>query len=222
MQNNHEDRLTAPILNKPGVGFVPISWDEAMDSTISEIKRIQSQYGNDAFAMLSGVSLSNEKSYMVGKFARTALKTKNLDYNGRLCMVSAGAGNKKAFGLDRTSNNYQDLEKAEVIIVTGANVSETFPTLTHWIWKARDNGAKLIVVDPRMIPLARTADLHLDIRPGTDSALFGAILNYMVQHDMLDHDFIDNHTSGFEAAKEAVKEYSLEWAEEITGTKKEK
>ena len=222
MQNNHEDRLTAPILNKPGVGFVPISWDEAMDSTISEIKRIQSQYGNDAFAMLSGVSLSNEKSYMVGKFARTALKTKNLDYNGRLCMVSAGAGNKKAFGLDRTSNNYQDLEKAEVIIVTGANVSETFPTLTHWIWKARDNGAKLIVVDPRMIPLARTADIHLDIRPGTDSALFGAILNYMVQHDMLDHDFINNHTSGFEEAKEAVKDYTLEWAEEITGAKKEK
>ena len=222
MQNNHEDRLTAPILNKPGVGFVPISWEEAMDSTISEIKRIQSQYGNDAFAMLSGVSLSNEKSYMVGKFARTALKTKNLDYNGRLCMVSAGAGNKKAFGLDRTSNNYQDLEKAEVIIVTGANVSETFPTLTHWIWKARDNGAKLIVVDPRMIPLARTADIHLDIRPGTDSALFGTILNYMVQHDMLDHDFINNHTSGFEEAKEAVKNYTLEWAEEITGAKKEK
>ncbi|MGV2528003.1 UNVERIFIED_CONTAM: molybdopterin-dependent oxidoreductase, partial [Bacillus thuringiensis] len=125
-------------------------------------------------------------------------------------------------GLDRTSNNYQDLEKAEVIIVTGANVSETFPTLTHWIWKARDNGAKLIVVDLRMIPLARTADIHLDIRPGTDSALFGAILNYMVQHDMLDHDFINNHTSGFEEAKEAVKDYTLEWAEEITGAKKEK
>lgn len=222
MQNNHHDRLTTPLLNKPGIGFEPVSWDQAMDTTISEIKRIQSQYGNDAFAMLSGVSLTNEKSYMVGKFARVALKTKNLDYNGRLCMVSAGAGNKKAFGLDRTSNNYTDLEKAEVIIVTGANVSETFPTLTHWIWRARDNGAKLIVVDPRMIPLARTADIHLDIRPGTDSALFGAILNYMVQHDMLDHDFINNYTSGFEAAKEAVKDYTLEWAEEITGAKKEK
>ncbi len=222
MQNNHHDRLTSPILNKPGEGFVPISWDEAMDKTVSEIKRIQSQYGNHAFAMLSGVSLTNEKSYMVGKFARVALKTRNLDYNGRLCMVSAGAGNKKAFGLDRTSNNYTDLAKAEVIIVTGANVSETFPTLTHWIWQARDNGAKLIVVDPRIIPLARTADIHLDIRPGTDSALFGAILNYMVKHDMLDHDFIKNYTSGFEAAKEAVKDYTLEWAEEITGAKKEK
>lgn len=222
MQDNHPDRLTSPIVNTPGVGFVKTTWAKSMDKVVSEINRIQSKYGNDAFGMLSGVSLSNEKSYLVGKFARIALKTKNLDYNGRLCMVSAGAANKKAFGLDRASNNYQDLVKAEVIIITGANVSETFPTLTHWIWKARDNGAKIIVVDPRMIPMARTADIHLDIRPGTDSALFGAILNYMVKHDMLDHDFIDNHTSGFEETKEAVKDYTLEWAEEITGTKKEK
>jgi len=222
LQNNHPDRLMDPIKSIPGKGFVTVSWEDAMAETVSEIKRIQNTYGNDAFAMLSGVSLTNEKSYLVGKFARVALKTKNLDYNGRLCMVSAGAGNKKAFGLDRGSNNYSDLEKAEVIIVAGANVSETFPTLTHWIWKARDRGAKLIVIDPRVIPLARTADLHLDVRPGTDSALYGAMLNYLVQHDMLDHDFIDNHTSGFEQTIASVKDYSLEWAEEITGIDKEK
>ena len=222
LQDNHPDRLTSPLVNTPGKGYLPVAWDEAMDRTVSEIKRIQEKYGHDAFAVLSGVSLTNEKSYMMGKFARVALKTKNLDYNGRLCMVSAGAGNKKAFGLDRTSNNYTDLAQAEVIIVTGANVSETFPTLTYWLWQARDNGAKIIVVDPRQIPLARTADIHLDIRPGTDSALFGAILNYMVQHDMLDHEFIANHTSGFEDAIAAVRDYSLEWAEEVTGAKKEK
>lgn len=222
LQDNHPDRLTSPLVNTPGKGYLPVAWDEAMDRTVSEIKRIQEKYGHDAFAVLSGVSLTNEKSYMMGKFARVALKTKNLDYNGRLCMVSAGAGNKKAFGLDRTSNNYTDLAHAEVIIVTGANVSETFPTLTYWLWQARDNGAKIIVVDPRQIPLARTADIHLDIRPGTDSALFGAILNYMVQHDMLDHEFIANHTSGFEDAIAAVRDYSLEWAEEVTGAKKEK
>lgn len=222
LQNNHPDRLMEPLKSVPGKGFTPISWEKAMSETISEIKRIQSTYGNDSFAMLSGVSLTNEKSYLVGKFARVALKTKNLDYNGRLCMVSAGAGNKKAFGLDRGSNNYSDLEKAEVIIVAGANISETFPTLTHWIWKARDRGAKLIVIDPRVIPLARTADLHLDVRPGTDSALYGAMLNYLVQHDLLDHDFINNHTSGFDKTIESVKDYSLEWAEEITGIDKEK
>ncbi|HRP05585.1 MAG TPA: molybdopterin-dependent oxidoreductase, partial [Opitutaceae bacterium] len=140
---------------------------------MSEIRRIQAKHGPHAFGMLSGVSLTNEKSYLVGKFARLALKTRNLDYNGRLCMVSAGAGNKKAFGLDRASNTYADLAHAEVIMICGTNISETFPTLTHWIWQARDNGAKLIVVDPRLTPIARTSDLHLPVRPGRDSALYG-------------------------------------------------
>jgi assimilatory nitrate reductase catalytic subunit len=132
-------------------------------------------------------------------------------------MVSAGAGNKKAFGLDRGSNNYSDLAHAEVIMVCGSNVSETFPTLIHWIWQARDNGAKLIVVDPRLTPVARTADLHLPIRPGRDSALYGAILHQMIKHNWLDHEFIANHTSGFEEAKKAVETYDLEWAERTTG-----
>ncbi len=222
LQDNHPDRLMDPIERVEGQGFKTVSWDYAMDRVVAEIKRIQSQYGNDAFSILSGVSLTNEKSYLVGKFARVAVKTANLDYNGRLCMVSAGAGNKKAFGLDRSSNTFEDLEHAEVIIVTGANVSETFPTLTHWIWRARDNGAKLIVIDPRVIPLARTADIHLDIRPGTDSALYGAMLKYLADNDMLDHDFINNYTSGFQDTLDAVKDYTLEWACSITGITVEK
>jgi assimilatory nitrate reductase catalytic subunit len=222
MQNNHPDRLLDPIERVEGKGFSPISWDAAYDRMVSEIQRIQGKYGKDAFAMLSGVSLTNEKSYLVGKFARVALKTKNLDYNGRLCMVSAGTGNKKAFGLDRGSNNYSDLAHAEVIMVCGTNISETFPTLTHWIWQARDNGAKLIVVDPRLTPIARTADLHLPIRPGRDSALYGAILHQLIKHDWLDHDFIAHHTSGFEEAKKAVETYDLDWAERTTGIAKEK
>lgn len=222
LQNNHPDRLLDPLERIEGAGFRPIDWDRAMERTASEIQRIQSQYGRDAFALLSGVSLTNEKSYLMGKLARVAFKTRNLDYNGRLCMVSAGAGNKKAFGLDRASNNFTDLAHAEVVMVCGSNVSETFPTLIHWIWQARDNGAKLIVVDPRLTPVARTADLHLPVRPGRDSALYGAILHQLVKHDWLDHDFIEQHASGFDAAVEAVKDYDLEWAENVTGIPKAK
>ncbi|HEU5291989.1 MAG TPA: molybdopterin oxidoreductase family protein [Cyclobacteriaceae bacterium] len=217
LQNNHPDRLMTPLQRVEGKGFEPIDWETAMSRTVSEIKRIQAAYGNDAFAMLSGVSLTNEKSYMIGKFARVALKTANLDYNGRLCMVSAGAGNKKAFGLDRISNSWADLEHAKVIMICGTNVSETFPTLTHYIWQARDNGAKLIVVDPRVTPIARTADLHLPVKPGTDSALYGAMLKILVDNDWLDHEFIDNHTSGFQETIDAVKTYDLQWAEKVTG-----
>jgi assimilatory nitrate reductase catalytic subunit len=222
LQNNHPDRLLDPIARVEGKGFEPVTWDYAMNKTVNEIQRIQKEYGRDAFAMLSGVSLTNEKSYMIGKFARVALKTANLDYNGRLCMVSAGGGNKKAFGLDRSSNSWADLAHAEVIIVAGANISETFPTLTHYIWQARDNGAKLIVVDPRVIPLARTADLHLPIRPGGDSALFGAMLKILVDNDWLDHDFIENYTAGFQETIDAVKDYDLDWAEAQTGISKQK
>lgn len=217
LQDNHPDRLLHPIEARPGEGFAQVSWEHALDRTISEIRRIQKEHGNAAFGMLSGVSLTNEKSYLIGKFARVALKTPNLDYNGRLCMVSAGAGNKKAFGMDRSSNPWSDMEHAEVIMICGANVSETFPTLTHWVWMGRDNGAKLIVVDPRLTPIARTADLHLPVRPGRDSALYGAILREMIVHDWLDHDFIKQHTSGFDAAAAAVQEYTLEWAENVTG-----
>ena len=217
LQNNHPDRLQNPLQRREGTGFEPISWQQAMERTVGEIGRIQKAHGPDSFALLSGVSLTNEKSYLIGKFARIALKTKNLDYNGRLCMVSAGAGNKKAFGLDRISNSFADLTHAEVIMLCGSNVSETFPTLTHWIWQARDNGAKLIVVDPRVTPIARTADLHLPIKPGTDSALYGAILRELLRNDWIDHDFINRYTSGFEGAAEAVNSYDLSWAESVTG-----
>lgn len=222
LQNDHPDRLLDPIIRVGGKGFEKLGWDAAMERVVSEIQRIQHAHGNDAFAMLSGVSMTNEKCYLAGKFARIALKTKNLDYNGRLCMVSAGAGNKKAFGLDRGSNNYSDLAHAEVVMLCGTNVSETFPTLTHWIWQARDNGGKLIVVDPRLTPIARTADLHLPIRPGRDSALYGAILHQLIKHDWLDHEFIANHTTDFDKAQEAVATYDLDWAERTTGIPKEK
>jgi assimilatory nitrate reductase catalytic subunit len=123
-----------------------VSWDEALDPRwCREIQRIQATYGDDAFAMLSGVSLTNEKSYLVGKFARLALHTANLDYNGRYCMVSAGVGNKKALGVDRAPNPWSDIPLADVVWVAGSNVAETFPITTSYIWRARDRGAKLIV-----------------------------------------------------------------------------
>src|SRR6185295_16693163 len=119
-------RLLEPLQRDPAAagGFRSIGWDAALDRVVAEIRRIQSAHGPDAFAMLSGVSLTNEKSYLVGKFARLALGTANLDYNGRLCMVSAGAANKKALGIDRASNPWSDIRLADVVFIAGANVAE--------------------------------------------------------------------------------------------------
>ena len=219
LQGNHPDRLLDPLERDPNApgGFRPIGWERALSRTVDEIQRIQGQYGKDAFAMLSGVSLTNEKSYLIGKFARLALGTANLDYNGRLCMVSAGAANKKALGIDRASNAWEDIPRAKVIYLAGTNVAECSPITTSYIWRARDNGAKLIVQDPRVTPIARTADVFLGLKPGTDSALLGAVLHVLIDRDWLDHEFIEAHTTGFEAAAEAVADHTPQWAAEITG-----
>ncbi len=218
MQGSHPDRLMNPLENQPGKGYGVISWDEAYTKIVDAIRRIQQEYGRDAFAMLSGVSLTNEKSYMIGKFARVALQTANLDYNGRLCMVSAGAGNKKAFGIDRAANSWADILETDLILCTGTNVSECSPITTDYIWKARDTrGAKLIVVDPRMTPIARTADLYLPVRPGTDVYLFNTILSLMIQAGDIDSVFIEQHTTNFDEVKAAVAKYNPQDCERVTG-----
>ncbi len=216
LQGGHTDRLLYP-MRRTENGFERISWDQALEETVAKIKQIQSKHGRDAFAMLSGVSLSTEKSYLVGKFARLALQTANLDYNGRLCMVSAGAGNKKAYGIDRSSNSWEDIVDAKVIFVIGANVAECAPITTDYIWRARDKGAKLIYADPRMVPMARTADLFLPLKPGTDSALLMSMLHVIIQEKLTDEEFIKNHTTGFEDVRQAVKDAHPEWAEKLTG-----
>src|SRR5262249_33834542 len=138
----------------PG-GFRPMAYPEAIQRVAAEISRIQEKYGKDAFAILSGASLTTEKAYLMGKFARVCLGTSNIDYNGRLCMVSAAAANKKAFGVDRAANPWSDVLGAKLIWVSGSNVAECSPILTNYIWQAREMGARVIVVDPRITPIAR-------------------------------------------------------------------
>ncbi len=219
LQSSHHDRLTSAYARDPSRpdGFRAVGYDEAIKRVASEIQRIQSKYGNDAFAILGGASMTTEKCYLLGKFARVCLKTKYIDYNGRLCMVSAAAGNKKAFGIDRAGNPMSDIPLADVIWIGGANVAECAPITTSYIWQARENGAKIINVDPRITPLARTADLILPIKPGRDAALFAGVLHLMIEHDWLDHDFINTHTVGFEKAADAVKEWTPRKTAEVTG-----
>ena len=219
LQGGHPDRLLDPMERDPGSpdGFRPISWDAALDQTANEIRRIQDEHGPDSFAILSGVSISNEKSYLMGKFARLGVGTANLDYNGRLCMVSAGAAGKKALGIDRAANPWSDIPLAEVVFVAGANIAECAPITTSYIWRARDRGAKLIVMDPRVTPAARTADVFLGLRPGTDLAVLSSILHVLVQRDWLDRTFIDEHTTGFEEVAAAVAEATPTWAAEVSG-----
>jgi assimilatory nitrate reductase catalytic subunit len=216
LQGRHPDRLTSPLV-RTADGFRPETWDKATDRVVENIQKIQGKYGNDSFAVLSGASLSNEKAYLMGKFARVAVKTKNIDYNGRLCMVSAGSANKMAFGIDRAANPWSDIPLAKCIIVTGSNVGECFPVLTHYLWAARDNGAKIIVIDPRMTPIARTADLYIPVKSGRDSALMNGMLHVCIKNGWIDEAFIAAHTNDFQAVHDKAMEYSPDRVEKIAG-----
>jgi assimilatory nitrate reductase catalytic subunit len=204
LQNEHPDRLLSPVIRTSN-GFRKATWDEALDRTVEAIRNIQSRYGRDAFAMLGGASMTNEKAYLIGKFARIAVRTANIDYNGRLCMVSAGAANKMAFGIDRAANPWSDIPLAKAVMIAGANIGECFPILTDYVWRARDNGAKIIVIDPRMTPIARTADLFLPVKPGRDSALANGILHAMIERGWIDEAFIDQHTVDFDDVRGLVR-----------------
>jgi assimilatory nitrate reductase catalytic subunit len=219
LQGGHPDRLTTALRRDPENenGFAPMPYDDAVVRVAAEIERIQSTYGPNAFGVLSGASLTTEKAYLMGKFARVCLKTKYIDYNGRLCMVSAGAANKKSFGIDRSANPWDDILGAEVVIIAGSNTAECSPITTNYVWQARENGGKVIVVDPRITPIARTADLFLPVKPGRDVALFNGILHLMIEHDWLDHDFIAQHTVGFEAVAEHVQQWTPKRTAEVTG-----
>jgi assimilatory nitrate reductase catalytic subunit len=219
LQGSHPDRLLHAYQRDPASagGFRELAYDQAIALVAAEIKRIQSKHGNDAFGVLTGASLTTEKAYLMGKFARMCLKTANIDYNGRLCMVSAGAANKKAFGIDRAANPWSDILKAEVVWISGANIAECAPITTNYVWQAREYGAKIIVVDPRITPIARTCDLFLPVKPGRDIALFNGILHLMIENDWLDKDFITKHTVGFEAVAAHVHEWNPKKTAEVTG-----
>src|SRR5437764_1318018 len=120
LQGSHPDRLLDPLMRTPG-GFRPAGWDEALDFTARRLRELQEKHGRDAVAVYGGASLTTEKAYLLGKFARVALGTRHIDYNGRLCMVSAGTAYKGALGVDRAPNPWSDIPKAGIILLIGAN-----------------------------------------------------------------------------------------------------
>ena len=216
LQSNHPDRLLDPLLRTDD-GFRKASWDEALSFTARRLMEIQQRYGKDAVAVFGGASLTTEKAYLMGKFARVALGTRHIDYNGRLCMVSAGVAYKLAFDVDRSPIPWSEIPKAQVLFVIGANVGECAPITTDYIWRCRDRGGKLIVADPRLTPISRNADLFLPLRPGTDLALLSGMLHVILRENLQDEKFIAGHTTGFEAVKASVERWDPRRAAEMTG-----
>ncbi|WP_030249297.1 molybdopterin oxidoreductase family protein [Streptomyces violens] len=210
-------RLTEPLVRDGGT-LRPATWDEALDRVAAGLDSARTVYGNDAVGVFGGGGLTNEKAYALGKFARVALGTSQIDYNGRFCMSSAAAAHGRAFGLDRGMPfPLADVARTGCVILVGSNLAETMPPALRYLTELRENGGKLIVVDPRRTKTAEAADLHLAPRPGTDLALALGLLHLVVAQGRTDEAFIAERTTGWPEARAAAMAHWPELVERITG-----
>jgi assimilatory nitrate reductase catalytic subunit len=211
-----ENRALYPMLRRDKAARRErVTWDEALSTMATRFRDVQSRYGPESVGVISTGQLVTEEFYTLGKLVQLGLGTRNYDGNTTLCMSTAVAGYKRSFGSDGPPGAYEDLERADVILLIGANIADNHPILCRRL--QANPGTTLVVVDPRVTKTAMLADLHLPIRPRSDLALLNGLIHLVIEHDMVDHDYVAAYTSGFEALKESVKEYTPERVAEITG-----
>jgi len=218
----HPERLTTPLVRDEQGRLVPSTWEEALKRIAKGIARVQTEHGRDAVGVFGGGSLTNEKAYLLGKFARVALGTSNIDYNGRFCMSSAAAAMTRAFGIDRgLPFPVADIAESDAILLVGANVAETMPPIMQWFERQREDHGALIVADPRRTPTATNATLHLPLVSGTDAALANGLLHILLKMGRVDHEYVRERTTGFDDVRAAVAAYWPERVERITGVREQ-
>jgi formate dehydrogenase alpha subunit len=212
----HPERLTKPLIKRNGK-LEEASWDEAINLIAGKLKKIKSESGPDSIAGLSSAKCTNEDNYVFQKLIRAGIGTNNVDHCARLCHASTVAGLARAFGSGAMTNSIDEFKNARCMFVIGSNTPEAHPVIALGVREAVvRNGAELIVADPRKIELVRYAKLHLQQRPGSDVALINAMMNVIIEEDLLDEDYIEKRTESFEETAEAVKEMTPEAAEKIT------
>jgi assimilatory nitrate reductase catalytic subunit len=215
---DHPGRLRQPqIRDRSGV-LRPVSWATALDELAGRLLTIRNEHGAEAIGVFGSGSLTNEKAYLLGKFARVALQTPNIDYNGRYCMASAANGQNHAFGVDRgLPFPVSDIAAADVVLLWGSNCADTMPPIMQWFDEQHARGGTLIVADPRHSATAERAAIHLQLRPGTDLALANGLLHCAIEEGLVDKEYVDARTVGFDAVRRAVLAYDPTRVERITG-----
>jgi assimilatory nitrate reductase catalytic subunit len=213
----HPDRLLRPLVRREG-RLEPATWDEALDAVAAGFTRVAAQHGPDAVATFGSGSLTNEKAYALGKFARLALGTANFDYNGRFCMSSAAAAANRAFGLDRgLPFPLAWIAEADTLLVAGGNPLETMPPLERYFNHQRAHSGASIVIDPRVTRFAAAATLHLQPAPGTDITLAYALLHVLVVERLITEAYVAARTRGFDDVRRSAEREHPERAERRTG-----
>ncbi|WP_311210220.1 MULTISPECIES: molybdopterin-dependent oxidoreductase [unclassified Aeromicrobium] len=214
------DRLVEPLRRTPR-GLRPVSWEEALDDIADRSLSLAEQHGPDALAVFGGGGLTNEKAYQLGKFARLALRTRMVDYNGRFCMSSAAAAANRSLGVDRgLPFPLTDLRDADAVLLLGSNLADTMPPAVQHLAGAREQGG-LVVVDPRRSATARLCDdgagTHLQLVPGTDLVLLLGLLHVVLGEGLADTAYLHERVDGVEEVRRSVASWWPERVASVTG-----
>jgi assimilatory nitrate reductase catalytic subunit len=208
-----ETRLLHPMLRRADGALAKTSWDDALDKTAQGFADTIAKYGPDSVAFYLSGQLLTEDYYVANKLMKGFIGSANVDTNSRLCMASSVAGHRRAFGADTVPGTYQDLDKADLLILVGSNAAWCHPILyQRMIANKRARGAKIVVVDPRRTATAEDADLFLSVAPGMDTALFAGLLVHLADALALDYQYVDAHTSGLTDALVRAREISSDVA----------
>ncbi len=215
------DRLKKPLVKVNGA-FQETSWEKALEETAEALNLIKEQYGPDSLAVLGAVKCTNEENYLLQKFARTVLGTNNIDNSSRLYNPATRLGLGTSIGFPGTTNCLEALEQSEVIVAIGTDPAASAPRVNYAIKRAvKLRGAKLILIDPRRTKLSSFAHLWLRPKVGTDLVLLNSMSRLIIDESLLDKEFVTRKTDNFDALPGALEKYSLEYAETLTGIKKE-
>jgi formate dehydrogenase major subunit len=210
------DRLTSPLLRNDDGSFREASWDEALGFVASRLKSIRDEHGPGSYAAISSSRCTNEDNYLQQKFTRVVMGTNSIDNCSRVCHSPSAYGLQRSLGTGAGTNSFEDVEHTKCILLVGANPTEAHPVFGARIKQAVLGGAKLIVLDPRTTELARLADIHLPLNPGSNVAVVNALQHVVLKEGLVDAKFIAEHTEGFEALEGALAEHTPEWAETLS------
>jgi len=209
-----KDRLTHPLIRDSKESpFTSTSWDNALGIISDKFKSLLEKHGPESIAFYVSGQLLTEDYYAVNKLSKGFLKVNNLDSNSRLCMSSAVMGYRRAFGVDAPPCTYEDLKHTDCVFIIGSNMAYCHPVVFMQLSEEKEkrgDDLKIIVADPRKTPTAGISDIYLPLAPGTDIALLNSMIHVMIEHDLVDHEYIESYTEGFEALKQTVKEYTPE------------
>ena len=210
------DRITVPMF-RTNDGWRPLSWDEAISHTATRLQQIAKEHGPNSVGVLGSARATNEENYLTQKFARVVIGTNNVDCCARVCHTPTAAAMKLMLGTGAATNAYNDIEKAQTILVCGANATANHPIVGARIKQAALKGAKLIVIDPRQIELARYADVHLRLKPGTNIPLLNAMACTIVEERLVDYHFASERVAEWDEFCEFIQAFTPEKAATICG-----